>query len=97
MRSAHALAAAGACLLTLTRHLLGAESDRDAAAGGVSEGLLGLAVEIIASETASEGQYVWETVRAQACEWALTQKQTLAGAGSIAGRPTPAIAASSYP
>ena len=57
-------------------HLL-EELDRDAAAGGVSEGLLGLAVEFVASETASVGQYVWETVRAQACQWALTQKRTL--------------------
>ena len=32
------------------------EFDRDAAAGGVFDGLLGLVVEIVASETASEGQ-----------------------------------------
>ena len=33
------------------------EFDRDAAAGGVFDGLLGLVVEIVAFETASTGQY----------------------------------------
>ena len=50
MRSVYTRLCSSRRLPSNPNHLL--EEDRDAAAGGVPEGLLGLAAEIVASETA---------------------------------------------